>query len=167
MNNDGSQTPLGLVLNEITDGSGTIDITNKFAAGIKNGSFSTRDQTPPVITIDSPCDGAKVSQDIMVNATITDVGGVNPDSIKVYVGNTAVNFTKKLIPQGCIVNATHTVQNLGQYEICVEASDNSSCSNRSSINVEVQQSGITIRYPGRRSVYKQLSPCNQRESCSG
>jgi hypothetical protein len=112
MNNDGSQTSLGLVLNVITDGNGNT-ITNEFASGIKNGSFSTRDQTKPVITIDSPRPDATVSQDIMVNATITDVGGVNPDSIKVCVGSTEVNFDKTAIPHGYIVNATHTVQNMG------------------------------------------------------
>ena len=146
MFNDGSQTPLELVLTTVTDYDGS-KITGEFAGGVKNGSFSTLDETPPTITIDYPRDTATVSQDIMVNATITDVGGVNPDSIKVYVGNTAVNFTKKLIPQGCIINATHTVQNLGQHVICVEASDKSGRSNNSSITVDVQLSGITITYP--------------------
>jgi hypothetical protein len=122
MFNDGSQTPLELVLTTVTDYDGS-KITGEFAGGVKNGSFSTLDETPPTITIDYPHDTATVSQDIMVNATITDVGGVNPDSIKVYVGNTAVNFTKKLIPQGCIINATHSVQNLGHHLMCVEASD--------------------------------------------
>ncbi|MDD4455296.1 MAG: hypothetical protein PHI67_08315, partial [Candidatus Methanomethylophilaceae archaeon] len=112
-----------------------------------NGTFSTLDEVPPTITIDYPRDTATVSQDIMVNATITDVGGVNPDSIKVYVGNTAVTFDKATIPQGCIINATHTVQNLGQHVICVEASDKSGRPNNSSITVDVQQSGITITYP--------------------
>ena len=87
MNNDGSQTALGLILNTITDGDGIV-ITNEFANGVRNGSFSTRDQTPPVVTIDSPGPDAIVSQDIVVNATITDVSGVNPDSIKVCVGST-------------------------------------------------------------------------------
>ncbi|CVK34053.1 Ig-like domain-containing protein [Methanoculleus bourgensis] len=146
LTNDGSKTNITLVFDTIYEQKKNVAQDYKSV----NGTFSTLDEVPPTITIDYPRDTATVSQDIMVNATITDVGGVNPDSIKVYVGNTAVTFDKKAISQDYyIVNATHTVQNLGQYVICVEASDNSSppISNNSSITVNVQQSGITITYP--------------------
>jgi hypothetical protein len=143
LKNDGSKTDITLYIEYIEEE--TKDVTQDYKS--VNGTFSTLDEVPPTITIDYPRDTATVSQDIMVNATITDVGGVNPDSIKVYVGNTAVTFDKATIPQGCIINATHTVQNLGQHVICVEASDKSGRSNNSSITVDVQQSGITITYP--------------------
>jgi len=143
LTNDGSKTNITLVFDTIYEQKKNVAQDYKSV----NGTFSTLDEVPPTITIDYPRDTATVSQDIMVNATITDVGGVNPDSIKVYVGNTAVTFDKATIPQGCIINATHTVQNLGQHVICVEASDKSGRPNNSSITVDVQQSGITITYP--------------------
>ena len=67
MNDDGSQTPLGLVLEEITD-SDVNKITTEFVGGIKNGSFSTLDEVPPMITITDPADGSTVSQTVNVAA---------------------------------------------------------------------------------------------------
>jgi hypothetical protein len=148
MLNDGSQTPLELVLTTVTDYDGS-KITSEFTDGVK-GFFSTLDEVPPTITIDYPHDTATVSQDIMVNATITDVSGIDPTSIKVYVDDNSIDtFDKKEISQGYTINATYTAEALGPCEIRVEASDESIKPNKksTSINVNVRQSGITITCP--------------------
>lgn len=90
MKNDGSETPIGLELVTARD-TALPPADLKGAITIVNGTFSTRDEVAPVITITTP---TTVSQTFAVTGTVTDVGGMG--TAIAYLDNGTANVTVPL-----------------------------------------------------------------------
>ncbi|WP_317064518.1 PEGA domain-containing protein [Methanoculleus caldifontis] len=82
--NDGSSTPVGVVLITLDDTNGDDLISS---TTVMNGTFTTKDEVPPAITLTTP---VTVSSTFNIAGTITDVGGMGT-------------------AQATLANATHTV----------------------------------------------------------
>ncbi len=137
--NDGSSTVL------------TVTITSTEESGVSvpytavNGLFRTLDEVPPTITITSPADTATVPQDVTVNATITDVGGVDNSTITVTVGGVAIaSPTITPIAGGYNVTGTRNNVPVGSAAVVVSASDMAGNSKSVTHTVSVEESGITF-----------------------
>jgi len=112
------------------------DVTNQYS--IKNGTFTTTDIVPPVITIITPTNGAAIYPDINVTADITDKGVLNATSITVTIdGVPATIIGKYQISNGCRVDASRTGVATGSRNIVVSARDNVGNTNTSTITVTI------------------------------
>ena len=145
LKNDGSKTNITLVFDYITENS--VDVKQSYASVI--GSFSTIDEVAPQVTITSPADGSTVSQTVNVDATITDVGGVDQSSIRVFVGGIEVtNPTIAPIVGGFSVTAQRDSVPLGSnVQVEVRAKDITGNSASVSHYVTVAEAGITFASP--------------------
>ncbi len=138
---DGSSSNLYVKIDEVTE-SGSI-VTGQYTA--INGTFTTKDDTPPEITITTPADSATVPQDVTVTATITDVGGVDESTITVTVGGVAItNPTITPIAGGYTVTGTRTNVPVGAAAVVVSAKDLSGNHAEVTHTVTVAESGITF-----------------------
>jgi len=134
---------LGVVLESILATTDVVDVTSQYTP--VNGTFTTLDEVPPTITITSPAEGATVPQDVTVNATITDVGGVDSSTISVSVGGVAITSpTITPIAGGYSVSGTRTGVPTGDSTVVVSASDTSGNSASASRSITVAESGITF-----------------------
>lgn len=70
LKNDGSSTPVGIALITLDDTNGDDLISS---TTVQNGTFTTRDEVAPVITLTTP---TSVSSTFNIAGTITDVGGM-------------------------------------------------------------------------------------------
>jgi hypothetical protein len=145
LKNDGSKTDITLYIEYIEEE--TIDVTQDYKS--VNGTFSTLDEVPPTITITSPADGSPVSQTVNVAATITDVGGVNRDTIKVYIGGEVVPTKITPSDDGCTeytVTAKRDSVPVGKnVPIEVYAKDLTGTGKSTTHYVEVAEAGITVK----------------------
>jgi hypothetical protein len=137
LKNDGSSTNLSITIDAISPVPPLYTTVN--------GTFTTLDEVPPTINITSPAEGATVPKDVTVNATITDVGGVNQSSISITVGGVAITSpTITPITGGCTVSGTATNVPHGARTVVVSASDTSGNPASVTHNITVAESGITF-----------------------
>lgn len=124
------------------------------------GKFTTADYTEPTITITSPADGSTVSQTVNVDATITDVGGVDQSSIRVFVGGIEVtNPTIAPIVDGYSVTAQRDSVPLGSnVQVEVRAKDITGNSASVSHYVTVAEAGITFASPVNGTYTNEAQP---------
>ncbi|MBR1368846.1 hypothetical protein RJ53_04695 [Methanocalculus chunghsingensis] len=138
---DGSSTPLTVSITTLSD-PGTVGPYTPV-----DGSFTTKDDVPPEITITTPADGATVPQDVAVTATITDVGGVDPATITVSVGGVAIpnsDLTITPVAGGYTVTGTRSNVPLGASTVVVAASDMAGNLATRTHTITVAESGITF-----------------------
>jgi len=145
-----------LVFDYITENS--VDVKQSYASVI--GSFSTIDEVAPQVTITSPADGSTVSQTVNVDATITDVGGVDQSSIRVFVGGIEVtNPTIAPIVDGFSVTAQRDSVPLGSnVQVEVRAKDITGNSASVSHYVTVAEAGITFASPVNGTYTNEAQP---------
>jgi hypothetical protein len=124
------------------------------------GKFTTADYTEPTITITNPSNGSTVSQTVNVAATITDVGGVNQSSIRVFVGGVEVtNPTIAPIVDGFSVTAQRDSVPLGSnVQVEVRAKDITGNSASVSHYVTVAEAGITFASPVNGTYTNEAQP---------
>ena len=136
---DGSSTPLTVSITTLSD-PGVVGPYTPV-----HGSFATKDDAPPEITITTPADGATVPQDVAVSATITDVGGVDPATITVSVGGVAIP-SPTITEVGGVYTVTGTRINvpLGASTVVVTASDTAGNQATETHSITVAESGITF-----------------------
>jgi len=115
-----------------------------------NGTFTTFDTVAPTISITNPADGSTVSQTVNVAATITDFGGVDENTIQVFVGGVEItNPTITQIANGFSVTAQRDNVPLGSnVQVEVRASDVAGNPPASASHyVTVAAAGITFASP--------------------
>jgi len=161
----GNQTLLKLICNaKVFDGSSTDividttfsnheieevvggDVTTQYTT--LNGKFTTPDYTAPTINITNPDNDTPVSRTVTVAATITDVGGVEKSSIRVFVGGVEVTPTLVQLLNGYSVTAQRTDVPVGSnVQVEVRAKDITGNSASVSHYVTVAEAGITFASP--------------------
>ncbi|HQD27319.1 MAG TPA: Ig-like domain-containing protein, partial [Methanoculleus thermophilus] len=150
---DGSSTPIyvdtAYNLREVDElvGGFPTDVWGQYT--FVNGTFTTPDYTAPTITITNPDNGSTVSQTVNVAATITDVGGVEQSSIRVFVDGVEVtNTTITSIANGFRVIAQRENVPVGSnVQVEVRAKDITGNSASVSHYVTVAAAGITFASP--------------------
>ncbi|WP_292489701.1 Ig-like domain-containing protein [Methanoculleus sp. 10] len=124
-----------------------------------DGTFTTTDYTAPTISITTPTDGSTVSRTVNVAATITDVGGVDADSIEVCIGGVEVTPTLVPLVNGYTVTAQRENVPAGnnvQVQVCAEdLTGNSAAKDH---YVTVAEAGITFAFPANGTYTNEAQP---------
>ncbi|KUK99745.1 MAG: PKD domain-containing protein, partial [Methanomicrobiales archaeon 53_19] len=157
---DGTATAIiidGAYVNHEVDEKVGGDVTNEYV--LVPGTFTTTDYTAPTISITNPVDGSIVSQTVNVAATVTDVGGVDADSIEVRVGGVEVERTLVQITNGYSVTAQLTDVPVGNnVQVQVSARDLTGNSAAKDHYVTVAEAGITFASPANGTYTKETQP---------
>ena len=160
---DGSSTPIyvdtAYNLREVDELVGGVptDVWGQYT--FVNGTFTTTDYTAPTISITNPVDGSTVSRTVNVAATVTDVGGVDADSIEVRVGGVEVEPTLVPIVNGYSVTAQLTDVPVGNnVQVQVSARDLTGNSAAKDHYVTVAEAGITFASPANGTYTKETQP---------
>ena len=157
---DGTSTAItidgGYMNHEVDEKIGG-DVTNEYI--LVPGTFTTTDYTSPTISITNPVDGSTVSRTVNVAATVTDVGGVDRDSIEVCIGGVEVEPTLVPLVNGYTVTAQRTDVPVGsnvQVQVCAEdLTGNSAAKDH---YVTVAEAGITFAFPANGTYTNEAQP---------
>jgi hypothetical protein len=124
-----------------------------------DGTFTTTDYTAPTISITTPTDGSTVSRTVNVAATITDVGGVDADSIEVCIGGVEVTPTLVPLVNGYTVTAQRENVPAGNnVQVQVYAEDLTGNSATRDHYVTVAEAGITFASPANGTYTNEAQP---------
>jgi len=146
---DGASTWISLA-NNASMRIGEKGVEQKDQYILTNGTFTTVDHVPPTINITNPANDTTVSQTVNVAATITDVGGVDENTIQVFVGGVEItNPTITQIANSFSVTAQRDNVPLGSnVQVEVRASDVAGNPPASASHyVTVAAAGITFASP--------------------